>query len=332
MGIPESRPGGRYRVIIFGVGAIGSQVVQLAAGREELSIVGAVEADPAKVGRDLGEVAGLGRRLGLPVLGEEALATDAQVVLHATASYLEEVYPQLARAVAAGKNIISSCEELSYPWEGRGELAAKLDEMARERGVTILGTGVNPGFLMDILPLVLVGACWRVERIAVTRVVDLATRRPPLHRKMGVGLPLPDFHRLAARGALGHVGLRQSAAMLAAALGWRLEGAQEELEPVVDGRTGMAAGLRQVLRGFVQGREALRLELEMALGAQEPRDVIAIEGTPPITLTIPGGLHGDLATAALMVNAVPAVVEAPAGLITRGHLPTVPALAHGGGP
>lgn len=322
----------RYRTIHYGIGAIGAEIVRLAAQRPEIEIVGAVDADPDKAGHDLSHVAGLKKHLGLTVSGDASKvlsSTSADAVLHSTGSHLDQILPQLQAAVRAGKNVLSTCEELSYPWERHPRLSAELDREAKERGVTVVGTGVNPGFVMDSLVLVLASACQRVSQVTIWRVVDVGTRRVQLQRKVGAGLDAQEFGQVS-----GHIGLRESACLIADRLSWGHEGLEESLEPVIspaDRRTphlavkrGQVAGVHQVVSLRRGGREVLRLDLTMAVGAERPRDEIQIEGTPPLHVVIDRGIQGDLATVAIVVNAVPALVAAPPGLLTMADLPLAP--------
>ncbi len=181
----------RIRTIHYGIGAMGAEVVRLCLNRPEIEIVGAIDTHPSKAGLDLGEAAGASRTLGISVAYDaEPLLKDvyADVVIHTTGSSLTSVYPQLLSIVSSEKSIVSSCEELAFPWVRYPEISRKLDRRARETGVRVLGTGVNPGFVMDFLPLVLATACQQVHSIRVERVVDAASRRMQLQRKVGVGL------------------------------------------------------------------------------------------------------------------------------------------------
>ena len=330
----------RIRIIHYGIGAIGAEVVRLCLNRPEIEIVGAIDSHPSKAGLDLGEAANAGRTLGITVAYEaEPLLKDvyADVVVHSTSSALTSVYPQLMSIVSAEKSVISSCEELAFPWTRYPEISRKLDRRARETGVRVLGTGVNPGFVMDLLPLVLATACQQVRSIRVERVVDVGTRRMNLQRKVGVGLSVEGFQRGANDGAIGHVGLRESLLMIADTMGWRLDDVAETLEPLIArGRhkteyfsveRGYVRGLRQSVRGLSAGREVVRLELEMSLGADDPRDVIRIDGTPPVEVRVPGGIEGDQATSAIVTNCIPAVARSRAvGLLSMRDLPVVPYL------
>jgi 4-hydroxy-tetrahydrodipicolinate reductase len=330
--------GDRIRTIHYGIGAIGSEIVRAVLNNPEFEIVGAIDAHPSKAGRDLGEAAGLGRMIGVPVSYEaEPILTDvyADVVIHTTGSSMMEVYPQLMPIVSAEKSVISTCEELSFPWVRYPELSQKLDRRARETGVRVLGTGINPGFVMDLLPLFMLTATQGVKSIEVERVVDVSTRRIQLQRKVGVGLSVKAFQQAAGSGGLGHVGLRESLFMIADTLGWKLEDVRETIEPVVakDKKNteffsvdrGYAAGLKQSVTGMLNGRAAIRLDLEMALGARDPHDSVSIEGNPPVKVVIPGGIPGDIATAAVVVNCIPAIARSrPTGLLTMRDLPLLP--------
>lgn len=328
----------KIRTIHYGIGAIGAEVVRTMANRPEIEIVGAIDASAAKAGKDLGEAAGVGHTLGIPVAYEaEPLLRDvyADVVVHTTGSSLTEVYPQIMSIISAEKNVVSSCEELSFPWVRHPEISQKLDQRARETGVRILGTGVNPGFVMDFLPLVAVTACQQVKSVRVRRVVDVATRRIQLQRKAGIGLSVKGFQQSASAGAVGHVGLRESALMIADTLGWKLDDLSETLEPVVGQEShrteyfsverGYAVGLRQSVVGTVSDQEVVRLDLEMSLGAKDPHDSIEIEARPPLKLHIPGGIPGDVATASIIANCVPVIARSRSvGLLSMRDLPLIP--------
>lgn len=319
------------RVVSFGLGPIGCEIARVAASREDMEIVGAVDVDPAKVGQKFGEVAGFASDVQVVRTLEEAVRdTRADAVLHSTASSLEAVKDQLLQAVSLGLSVVSTCEELSYPWRTQPGLARDLDECAREHNARLLGTGVNPGFVMDILPLVLSSACQNVERLEVERIVDAGGRRIPLQRKVGAGLSTQEFEQLVVSGKVRHVGLTESAWMLLDALGWNVDDFQETIEPVmaereiVTGigtvRPGSVAGVRQTLRAMSDGRGRLRMDLRMYVGAESPVDRVRLFGTPDLDVAINGGIHGDRATAALVVNSLQALAEMPAGLLSMRDL------------
>jgi 4-hydroxy-tetrahydrodipicolinate reductase len=327
----------KYRTIHYGIGAIGIEVLKLALQRQDVQVVGVIDTHPHKAGRDVGDVLGLGRNLGITVSYDAEVFlrnTTADLVVHCTSSHLISVYPQLLQAISSEKNVISSCEELSFPWIGNSELAPKLDRKAKEAGVTILGVGVNPGFVMDVLPLVLTNACQEVRSIRVKRVVDTASRRTQLQAKTGAGLSPAEFRFRVTDGAVGHVGLRESLFMIAETMGWQLDEVKETTEPVLATRRfetgafvvdkGRVAGIQQMAVGVMGGREVIKLDLQMTMGAEDPRDVIVIDGKPPISLKISGGVQGDQATAAIMANLIPTLMRARPGLLTMRDVPLIP--------
>ena len=323
------------RVVCYGLGPIGIGIARLALARPGIAVVGAIDLDPQKVGRDLGALAGVAEA-GVIVSGD-ASATLAgarpDVVLHATSSSLAKVADQLSQIAECGAHVVSTCEELAYPWTAQPQLAAELDAAARRAGVTLLGTGVNPGYAMDALPLFLTAPCAAVRGVRVLRVVDAARRRGPLQRKVGAGLTPAEFEARVKDGTVRHVGLPESLHMLATRLGWRLDSMDDSIAAVladkpivtefVEVAAGQVAGVRQIARGFIGGREVLNLELRMYVGAPDPRDSVEIDGDPPVRMTIAGGLHGDIATAAIVVNAASSVVRAGPGLASMAEVPLV---------
>jgi 4-hydroxy-tetrahydrodipicolinate reductase len=325
------------RVVHYGLGAIGSSIARLTSAQRGLQIVGAIENDPAKVGRDVGEVIGLDGPLGAPVsddAGALLAGTKPHIVIHATGSLFHDVYPQLLTCVQAAANVISTCEELVYPYLADPAASAQRNYRALQAGVTVLGAGVNPGFVMDLLPLLLTAPCVNIRRITVTRIVDATSRRANLQQRIGAGLMLDQFRDHVARGAVRHVGLAQSIHMLADGLGWRLARLSETIDPIIASewvRTpyltvapGQIRGLRQVANGWMHGRKVLTLVWQTAVGAlSDTHDAISIEATPPVNVLIQGGLHGDQAAAALVLHAIPRVLGAPSGLTTVLALPPI---------
>ena len=321
------------RIIQFGIGPIGAAIVRLIASKQNARIVGAIDIDPAKVGKDLGRVVGLDRDLGVVVSNSasEVLAVDADVVVHSTSSYLNDVKDQLFQCLDAKHNVVSSCEELSYPLRKYPELSAELNKRAKQNSVTLHATGVNPGFVMDKLALTLSSVCQKVDTVRVTRVVDASKRRLPLQKKVGAGMTEQQFKQEVDAGRIKHHGLPESAGLIADGMGIPVDQISEVIEPVMAEsdvtteyltvKKGQVAGVRQVCRATHNGEEKLYLELRMYVGAKDPADTISIKGAPDLTLTIPGGTHGDLATAAAIVNAIPAVVNANAGLKTVADIP-----------
>jgi 4-hydroxy-tetrahydrodipicolinate reductase len=323
------------RIIQYGLGPIGSAVARHVTERAGLELVGAVDIDPAKFGRDVGDVIGLGRPLGLPVaskLSDLLARTKADVAIHTTSSYFDLFKGQIVEIMAAGLDVVTTAEELSFPWLAHPVEAAEIDAAARRAGKTVLGTGVNPGFVMDALPLFLTGICQRVDRIAVTRVIDASTRRGPFQAKIGSGLTVEAFQTRMAAGRMGHVGLPESVGMVFDTLGKKLARYESAVEPLVAGRLvetkhftvqpGQVMGLKQVARAYTAGGEFMTLTFMAALETGEEGDTVQIFGKPDLEVKLKG-TNGDIATVAIAVNAVRRVLEAPPGLATMRDLPLV---------
>jgi 4-hydroxy-tetrahydrodipicolinate reductase len=253
------------------------------------------------------------------------------VLLHATGSRLPQVTDQVLEALSHGMSVVSTCEELAFPYFSHFDLAERIDRAAQRAGTSVLGTGVNPGFVMDRLVATLGQVCGPVRRVKVTRTVDARSRRPALQRKVGAGLTEEAFFALVDQEGLGHVGLLESAALCALGLGLDCDDFEEELVPVFAEedlaggafpvKRGQVAGLHQVAIGLSDGQERVRLELTIAIGADDPGDVVEIDADPPLRLTISGGVAGDRATANLVVNAAPRLTAAQPGLLTVLELP-----------
>jgi hypothetical protein len=319
------------RVLQFGIGVIGRGVTKILAKKKGMKIVGAI--DVANVGKDLGEVAGVGRKLGIRLssdLNKVVKQRKPQVAIHTTSSSLKKVYPELEKLVRAGVHVVSSCEELSYPHQKAPGLAARLDRLAKKCGVAVLGTGVNPGFLMDAWPLFMSGVCTDVKRVKVSRVQDASSRRIPFQEKIGAGKTKKEFQKLVSEGKIRHVGLPESVAMIAAGLGWQVDKVTETIGPILHRKTvksdyitvkpGRVAGVKQVGRGWSKGKALITLNFEASIGAGESYDSVAIQGTPNMEVMIKGGTHGDVATVAMLTNAVPRILELPPGLKTMKDL------------
>ena len=324
----------KIRVVQFGVGPIGASIARLMRQKTSLEIVSAVDKDPAKAGRDLGEIAGAADApWGVMIVPEisAALEKPVDVVVHTTSSYLASVMDELLACLSAGCCVVSTCEELAYPFRKHPDLSAKLDAAAKDEGVALAGVGVNPGFVMDKLVLTLSAASQRVDWARATRIVDASKRRLPLQKKIGAGMTPDEFREQVAAGRIKHHGLPESVAMVADGLGFALDDISETIEPIVarehvkteflEVAPGEVAGVHQVARGTAAGKEKIFMELQMYVGAKQPADTVELLGEPNLTLTIPGGTHGDLATAAIAVNTIPAILAAPAGLRSVRDLP-----------
>ena len=322
----------KLNVVSFGVGVIGSLTAKfiLAEKKKQLNLVGAYDIDPKKVGKDLGAVIGLDHTAGIKVSDnlDRVLADDIDIAIHTTSSYLKGAYPQIESVVSHGVDVVSSCEELSYPYVVDTQLSTRLDLLAKKHGATVLGTGINPGFLMDALPIALTAPCESIRRIRISRRMNAATRRVPFQRKVGAGLTKGEFQSAIKNHQIsGHVGLEQSVSMLADAIGWKLNRVEiGGVEPVIAEKAtregyvkipaGRVAGVKQSARGLAGGKLLVELNFAAYVGSEEEYDQIEIDGIPPVKCRISPCVHGDYGTVAMLVNMVPKVVGAPPGLLT----------------
>jgi 4-hydroxy-tetrahydrodipicolinate reductase len=322
------------RVLHVGLGPIGAAVARQITGRRGLRIVGAVDIDPALDGRDVGDAIGLGRKLRVRIgsdLSKTIRATKPDVAVLCTSSSFKAVLPQLEAVLRHRLPIVTTTEEVAYPARRNRRLAAVLDRAARKAKVAVLATGVNPGFTMDALPIALSAVCERVDRIEVQRVQDARLRRVPFQQKIGAGLSPQEFQARVADGRVRHVGFTESIQMIADALGWPVDRITEDVLPkiaeqdvssdAVQVLPGQACGLMQTAIGYVKGEARIMLRLEAYLGAPVSHDTVTIDGSPRIQSRIEGGVHGDIATAAMVVNAIPAVVRAAPGFRTMRDMP-----------
>src|SRR5687767_1292633 len=325
---------GPIKVLHYGLGPIGAAVVKQVADRRGFKIVGAVDIDPAKVGRDLGRVAGVGRALRVKVPNDAKKtikATRPDVVVLCTLSSLKNVLPQMEEILKLKVPIVSTTEELAYPTAGNLKYARAIHEMAKKAKVAVLGTGVNPGFTMDALPITLTGVCERVDSIRVDRIQDARVRRLPFQQKIGAGLTREQFQKKVDDASVRHVGLAESVSMIADAMGWKLDRITDEIHPKIAERgveseliavdPGYVCGIVQDGIGYLKGKPVVTLHMEAYLGAPESYDAVTVEGNPRITQKISGGLHGDIATASITVNSIPKILRVAPGLRTMADMP-----------
>ncbi|MEO8034342.1 MAG: dihydrodipicolinate reductase [Acidobacteriota bacterium] len=310
----------------YGIGPIGAEIARLLLTKPWIKIVSAVDIDPAKIGRDLGDVIGLGRDVGVKVTAD--IQGKPEVVCHSTGSRLRDVAGQLRDLLARGCHVVSTCEELSFPLDVA--IREELQQVARANNVTLLGTGVNPGFVMDKLPLTITSVCQEVKSIDIIRIQNASTRREPLQRKVGAGMTIAEFRAAVDAGKIKHMGLRESLMMVGNGLGVEFEHITDEnIQPIVADRdvvtqylkvaAGQVAGVHQTIEGT--GRINVRLELRMYVGAEAvAADRVIIKGVPDVEMVIKDGVHGDRATAAMVVNSIPRVIQARPGVLTMDDI------------
>jgi len=311
----------------YGIGPIGAEIARLLLTKPWVKVVAAVDIDPNKIGKDLGDVIGLGRNVGVKVTRD--LQGKPEVVCHSTGSRLREVASQLKDLLERGCHVVSTCEELSFPLDQ--QIRADLQQTARSHNVTLLGTGVNPGFVMDKLPLTLTSVCQSIQAIEIIRIQNASTRREPLQRKVGAGMTKEEFRAAVQAGKIKHMGLRESLMLVGNGLGIEFDKVSDEkIEPIVAEREvvtqylrvapGQVAGVHQTIDG--KGKINISLELRMYVGAEDvAADRVIVHGVPDLDMTIKGGVHGDRATAAMVVNAIPRVISARPGVLTMDDIP-----------
>ncbi len=325
------------KVVQYGLGPIGLGIVEVLLARPWIQLVGAIDIDKNKVGKDVGQLLGSPKNTGVMVSDkvEDVLRkTKPEIVTHATSSYMEKVHPQIVKIIEHGASVVSTAEELSYPFVKHPEFARELDDKARDGKAVVLGTGVNPGFVLDTLAVALSGVCQKINSIRAERVVDASRRRLPLQKKIGAGLTPSEFEKRVAEGTIKHVGLPESVGLIALAMGWKVGEIQERITPVIAEKevksdfiqvpAGGVSGIRQVAKGILAGQELVVLDLRMYLGAQNPHDSVLIDGIPPVDMIIRGGVQGDRATPAIIVNSIPKIMGLERGLRTMLDLPPIP--------
>ncbi|MCD6361680.1 MAG: dihydrodipicolinate reductase [Armatimonadetes bacterium] len=325
----------KHKTLHVGLGPIGCEIVSAAIKSGTCEPVAAVDINPELAGKSLADVVAME---GVPPVeimsdlaeaAEAAVERGATVALVATGSRVEQVQPQFETLMAAGLNCVTTCEEMIFPWLRAATAADELDTAAREAGVSLLGAGVNPGFVLDLLPFVTTRVCQTVRAVYATRIVNASLRRRQLQEKIGSGLEPDEFRARAAENAIGHVGLAESAALLADSLGWPWDDIEQSIEPVIadvdvktdyfDVKQGRVRGQAQKLR-LTAPQGVIELELTMAL--DEPSlDAVRIEGEPPVNLLVEGGIHGDVATAGTVINFAGPCVKAAPGLRTVTDVP-----------
>ena len=319
---------------MYGLGPIGAAVARQIASRKGFQIVGAVDIDRAKIGLDLGQVIGLDKKLRVRITNDAVGAIKSgkpDVAVLCTSSSLKSVMPQIETVLKKKVAIVSTTEELSYPVGKNRALAKKIDALAKKAKVAVVGTGVNPGFAMDALPITLTGICERVDSIRVDRIQDARTRRLPFQQKIGSGLTKEQFAQKVKDGSVRHVGLAESVQMIADSMGWKLDKVTDEIQPKIADKAvesdliavdpGYVCGIIQDGVGYSKGKAVVTLHMEAYLGAPESYDAVTVKGNPDINSKITGGLHGDVATASITVNSIPKILRVAPGLRTMADMP-----------
>lgn len=327
----------KFEVIQIGLGPMGKIIASLLLKRKNVDVKGLVDINPDLKGKNLSEILDIENKGNLSINSELDVVLRSEgidLAIIATSSSLEKVAPLIKKVVKSGCHVISICEELSYPFQYYPKLSEELDNMAKHHNVTIVGTGINPGYLMDLLPIVITAPCQKVESIKVTRMMNSAKRRVPFQKKIGTGLTIEEFHeKISKKEISGHVGLTQSIQMILAALGIEYDEIVEvpPKEIITEKNMittygenvpkGNVCGLQSKAFAKYQGKEIIVLDFVAYAGDHEEYDSVIVQGTPKIYQKIIGGIHGDLGTSAMVVNLIPIVVNAKSGLLTMKDLP-----------
>jgi len=320
------------KVIQIGMGPLGIKIAEFISQRKGIKTVAAVDKNPKLIGAKLNT---LNDNLSLGITIESELEKTIKksapdVAILSTVSDMARITPQVLEILKLGIPIVSTCEELSFPWKTAGSLAHQIDQIAKKHHVAVLGTGVNPGFLMDSLPLFLTSVCQSVESILVTRYQNAAYRRIPFQKKIGAGLTLPEFEKKKKEGTLKHIGLTESIQFIAAELGWELDKTEDSISPViayedinVNGSQvskGCVSGVCQIGKGYINGEVKVTLTFQAAIGEEESYDEVEIKGSPNIKSRIVDGVNGDIATCAITINATKQILKAQPGLRTMADI------------
>ena len=316
-------------IIQTGLGPIGRQLTRYISEREGLQIIEAVDIDPSMANRSLAEISGISSDVTIKKSYSKTRYFDSSVAILSTVSKIGKIVGQIRDAAERGLNIVTTCEELTYPFKIRPDEAGAIDSICRENGVTCLATGVNPGFLMDYLPSAMTSVCRNIHHISISRVQDAINRRGPFQKKIGAGMEPEEFQNI--KHEIGHVGLPESTYMVAAALRWDPDSLEETIEPVIAEQKiqtehvtiepGKVSGLKQVVTARINENEVIRQSFIAAVGYGNSFEEIKIKGEPGFTSRIEGGINGDIATSAIVVNAIPSVLNSEPGLKTMLDIP-----------
>jgi 4-hydroxy-tetrahydrodipicolinate reductase len=321
------------RILHVGLGPLGVKIVADLHERRIGTVVAAVDVSPALAGKRLRDV--------VPGIESDAVVRadldadprgyDAAIVT--TSSDLARCAPTFRALLERGATVVSTCEELAWPWLRHAGLARELDGLARKTGGRLLGTGVNPGFMMDAFPVAATAIAHSVRAVEVHRLQDASTRRIPFQKKVGVGLDDVQFRAQVEAGTLRHVGLGESIHFVAARLGLAITRWDEDIAPVYADRAlrsglgpvpqGRICGVRQEGRGYDGDRAVVTLKFQASIGHPDPHDRVIVDGVPPLDLIWRGGVHGDVATSAITLNSIASLRAAAPGLHTMASIPMV---------
>lgn len=326
-----------FRVLQVGLGSIGVKIAESIIRRDNLELKAVVDISPSLRGQSIEGLLSIKSDTNTPIYGDLQEAIDAigecDIALVATSSALENVTPTILTCLRAGMDVVSICEQLSYPFKRHPDLSKQIEDASRETGKSVLGTGINPGYLMDTLPILLSAPIKSLNTIEVTRVINSSRRRKSFQLKIGTGMNVEQFEEAISSGKItGHVGLSESLWMIGDALNLKLDEvvelppeaviAKDDMEtPVVKIKKGDVIGLKSIGLGKRGGETIVTLTFIAHAGAEPEYDEVRINGEPGILQRIEGGVHGDDGTVAMAINMIPLVIQARPGLYTMKDLP-----------
>ena len=329
------------KVAIWGFGAMGGGIAKVLMRKKGVEITGVCDIHPQRVGRSIYELLGVERGaradvLVCPEIEKVAARGAADICVIATDSFTKKAFPKIKLVVENGINVVCTAEEMSYPKANEPELTAEMDRLAKANGVSILGTGINPGLMMDLLAICLSGCMTDVDAVQCRRVNSLSPFGPAVMEEQGVGLTVADFEKGVADGTLaGHVGFAESVGMIAEALGWKVDKFQQQMKPIVTtvdrkspygfAKAGDVAGVNMTGQGFVDGEMKIDMihpqQIEPEMEGTHTGDYIVLKGTPNVSMAINPEVDGGIGTIAMIVNMIPHVINARPGLKTMLDLP-----------
>ena len=328
------------KVIQIGFGPLGVQTAKFIAKKSTIKTVAVVDNDPDLYNKNINDFSSdLDNKICISNSVNEALKNineKPDVAIITTVSSLKEIYNQINEVVKHNINIISTCEELSYPWKTDPALSKKLNDLCKLNNVACLGTGVNPGFLIDYLPSVLSTVCKEINKIRIYRVQDASFRRIPFQKKIGAGLDLSEFKNKELEGTLRHVGLTESLHLLAKSLNFDIDNVTETLNPVIcksdlngsiNIKKGCARGVEQIAYGYLNSEVVIEMQFKAAVGESRSFDRIEVDGIPSFVSEIEGGINGDIATCSIAINSIKSIMKASPGLHTMADI-AVPGYIH----
>jgi len=334
------------RVVIWGFGAMGSGMARLILQKKGIEITGVCDHNASRAGKDMYAYLGIDPegRPPLIMLADPALVITERccdVLILATDSFTKSAFERIRFCLEKKINAISIAEELSYPQAQNPEMAAELDRIAIENGVTLLGTGINPGFILDTLILALTGTCERVDSIYARRVNDLSPFGRAVMREQGVGITPDEYQKRMSEGSLaGHIGFPESIRMITDGIGLKLDKVEQSKDPIISTthretpyvtvEPGNLAGLRQRGFGYVDGKVFVEMDHPQQvlphLEGVKTGDTIEIKGVPDIHIQTSPEIPGGIGTISMAVNMIPHVINAEPGLKTMLDLPVPRAL------